>query len=379
MSSTPGGLFGPVHIIGVGCTPFLAEQDAMLDELVFDALSTALAECALRKQDIGLSVQASMDLYDGRSISSGLTTAAAGGYLNDSYRVEGDAGVAIIAAAQAVEAGDVEVAVAVAVDNPETTGLDPARRAAFLEQLSSLAFDPVFDRPVGMTARTAWALHASRLIDTGATTLEQLAVLSAGQINRGASRSRAARTSLVTPADVLNSATIAWPLHELMLPASTTGAAAVVLASPARAARARGRSITLTGFGHATGDYTCSGEWLRDPGATTARAASAAYHRAGVRDPLREIDVVEYSAPTPALVAPILAALAVDGLPAERVGPSGGLASNYPGLVNGAVRLLEAIDWLEHAGGTVRAVVHSADTITGPVSDDVTVLVAEAV
>jgi acetyl-CoA acetyltransferase len=361
----------------MGCTPLLAEQDAVLDELVFDAVSAALTDCALRKQDIGLSVQASMDVRDGRSISSGLTTAAAGGYLNDSYRVEGDAGTAIIAAAQAVAAGDVEVAVAVAVDNPETTGPDPAQCSAFLEQLSSLGFDPVFDRPVGMTACTAWALHASRLIDTGATTLEQLAALSADQINRGAGQSRAARTDRVTPADVLTSAPVAWPLRELMLPAPTTGAAAVVLASPARAARARGRRVVLTGVGHATGDYTWSGEWLRDPGATTARAASAAYQRARVQNPAEDIDVVEFSAPTPALQAPIVAALALDGLPAERLGPSGGLASNYPGLVNGAVRLLEAMEWLEHTGGAVRAVVHSADTLTGPVSEDVTVLVVE--
>jgi acetyl-CoA acetyltransferase len=378
VSSNLNGYFAPVHIIGLACTPLLPEQDAVLDELAFDALSAALAECGLRKQDIGLSVQASMDILDGRSISSGLTNAAAGGYLSDSYRIEGDAGSAIIAAAQAVAAGDVEVAVAVAVYNPETTDSDSLQRSAFVDQLSALAFEPVFDRPVGMSARTAWALHASRLVDTGVVTVHELAQIAADQINRGASMARSARPVPVSVADVLASAPIAWPLHELMLPAYTTGAAAVILASPARAARARGRSSVLTGVGHATGNYTWAGDWLTDPGATSTRAAAAAYRLAGVAQPAAEVDVVEFSAATSALHRPILTALGLEGMSPGQVNASGGLASNYPGLLNGAVRLLEAIESLDRLGGHGRAAVHSTDAITGMVSEDVTVLVVEA-
>lgn len=370
---------GPVHVVGLACTPLLPEQDAVLDELVFDAVSAALAECALRKPDVGLSVLASMDVPDGRSISSGLTTAAAAGYLSDSYRLEADSGSAVAAAAQAVAAGDVEVAIAVGVHNPEHHAEDDAGRRRFLEQLSNLAFEPAFDRPVGMTAQTVYGLQAAHALDSGNVSLDHWAELSAAAITRGAGGRRPGRRGAVTAADVLASAPVVTPLLDLMLPAPVTGASAVVLASPARAARLLGRSAVLTGIGQATGDHTWTGEWLTHPGATTARAAADAYRNAGLADPGTEVDVVELSAPTPALHGPYLAALQLQGLAPDRVCPSGGLASAHAGLANGIIRLLEAVEWLEQHQPRGRAVVHSVDTITGTVSEESTVAVVEGI
>ena len=85
----PRALFGPVHVIGLGCTPLLAEQDAVLDRTRIRRGLHGIGRVRATQQDVGLSVQASMDIYDGRSISSGMTTAAAGGYLNRFYRVGG--------------------------------------------------------------------------------------------------------------------------------------------------------------------------------------------------------------------------------------------------------------------------------------------------
>jgi hypothetical protein len=187
------------------------------------------------------------------------------------------------------------------------------------------------------------------------------------------------RRTAVSREDVLASAPVAWPLHELMMPAQSTGAVAVVLASPARAARALGRDAVLTGFGHATGAYTWTGGWLRDPAATTYRAATAAYAQAGLTDPGQQVRYAELSAPTPALHEPYLGALGLaKSLRPADVNASGGLRSNYPGLANGALRLLEAVERLASGDRHSTAVVHSVDTITGTVSEDVTVLTVEA-
>jgi hypothetical protein len=172
---------------------------------------------------------------------------------------------------------------------------------------------------------------------------------------------------------VLTSAPVAWPLRELMLPAESTGAVAIVLASPARAGRCLGRDARLTGLGHATGGYTWAGEWLADPAASTRRAARMAYAQAGVEP--GEARVVELTAPTPALHAPYLEAL---GTAAASVNASGGVRSNFPGLANGALRLLEVVEQLEGTERGTTAVSHSVDTVTGLVSDDVTVAVVEA-
>lgn len=361
----------PVHVVGAASTKFLPEHDAMLDELVFEAVYAALRECGLRKQDLGLSVLASMDVLDGRSISSGLTNSAAGGYLGDSFRIEGDSGLAVMAAAEAVAAGDVEVAVAVGVHNPETSGTERARRA-FVEQISNLGFEPHFDRPVGLTANTTYALQAGHALSGEGLT--NYAALAADEISRGARLDRSVRRATVNLEDVLASKPICWPLHELMLPAASTGAVAVVLASPARAGRCLGRDAQLTGLGHATGGYTWGGDWLIDPGAATRRAARAGLVQAGIAP--QQVGLAEVSAPTPALHRPYVQAL---GVPAgAMINASGGMRSNFPGLANGALRLLEVVDRLGQFPRGTAALSHSVDTETGVVAEDVTVLVVEA-
>ncbi len=368
----------PVHVVGLAATPFLPEQDAMLDELVFDVVYRALKEAGLRKQDVGLAVLASMDALDGRSISSGLTTAAMGGYLADAFRIEGDSGVAICAAAEAVAAGDAEVAVAVVVHNPEVRSQDTRARDQFVSQISNLAFEPHFDRPIGLTADVALALQAGRQVDAGRVSVTAMADLAAAEISRGASRPRSVRTDALTSQDVLKSAAVAWPLHELMLPAPSTGAIAVVLASPARAGRCLGRNARITGLGHATGAYGWSGQWLDDPAATTSRAAEAAFVGAGIVSGSADFAVAEFTAITPALHTPIATALGLSPQTVRHLNPSGGVRANFPGLANGALRLLEVIEHLEDLPAGTQGIAHSVDTITGPISDDVTVLVVEA-
>jgi acetyl-CoA acetyltransferase len=362
----------PIPVLGLAATPLVAESDAVLDELVFDAVSQALREAGVRKQELGISVTASLDVYDGRSISSGLTNAASGGYLAQSYRIEGDAGQAIIAAAQTIAAGDADLAVAVGVYNPEVSAPD---RRAFLQQISNLGFEPFFDRPVGLSADTVLGLHAGHVVDSGELTEQELAELAADAITRGSAGPRAARGAVST-ADVLASAPVSGVLRELMLPAEATGAVAVVLGSLARSRRALRPRAILTGWGQATADTTASGQWLTDPAAAARRAGAEAYRRAGLAEPAGQVGAVELTAATPALLAPTLDAL---GLAKSDVvvAPSGGAASCFPGVANGALRLLEAVEWVERSGG--RAVAHSTDLLTGTVADTATVLVVEGI
>jgi acetyl-CoA acetyltransferase len=363
----------PVPVLGIAATPLVAESDAVLDELVFDAVSQALREAGIRKQELGLSVTASLDVYDGRSISSGLTNAASGGYLAQSYRIEGDAGQAVVAAAQTIVAGDSDLALAVGVYNPEVSAPD---RRAFLQQISNHGFEPHFDRPVGLSAESVFGLHAGRVVDSGELTEEQLAQIAAAAISRGSTRPRSARRTAVSAADVLGSARVNGVLRELMLPAEATGAVAVVLGSLARARRALHPRAVLTGWGQATADTTASGQWLTDPAVAARRASQEAYCRAGLVEPAEQLGAAELTVATPALLAPTVDALGLAKSDTE-VSPSGGVGSCFPGVANGALRLLEAVDWLDRNGG--KAVSHSTDLLIGPVAETATVLVVEEI
>lgn len=363
----------PVPILGLATTDLVVESDAILDELVFDAVSRALKEAGIRKQEVDLSITASMDIYDGRSISSGLTNAASGGYLGQSYRLEGDAGQAIVAAAQTIAANDADVVVAVGVYNPEVSAAD---RRAFVQQISNYGFEPHFDRPVALTSEVAFGMHAVHALSHGHVDREALAALSAEEITRGAGSARAVRSRAVSAADVLAADHINGPLTELMLPADSTGAIAVVLGSLARARRSRNPRAVLTGWGQSTGDTTASPSWLSDPAAPARRAASEAYRRAGVTDVADQIQVAEVTAASPAMHRPVLDALELSE--SITVNPSGGVRSSYPGVANGALRLLEVVHALEDTDATV-GVSHSNDPLTGPIADTTTVLVVEGI
>ncbi|MEY1673151.1 hypothetical protein AB4Z55_03135 [Gordonia sp. ABKF26] len=364
----------PVPVLGIASTPLIPESDAVLDELVFEAVSKALREAGIRKQEVDLSITASLDIYDGRSISSGLTNAASGGYLGQSYRLEGDAGQAIVAAAQTIAANDADVVVAVGVYNPEVSAPD---RRAFIQQISNYGFEPHFDRPVALSAETVWGLHAGHAVQAGLIDPDRLAALAADEISRGATSPRTTRAHPVSAADVASSDLVNGPLTELMLPADSTGAIAMVLGSLPRARRARTARAILTGWGQGSADTTPAGTWLTDPAAPTRRAAAEAYTRAGVTWPTDQIEVVELTAPTPALHEPILGALGLSGSGVS-VNPSGGVRSSYPGVANGALRLLEVVHALDE-GTAAHGVAQSSDPLTGTIADTATVLVVEGI
>jgi hypothetical protein len=180
----------------------------------------------------------------------------------------------------------------------------------------------------------------------------------------------------VSAADVLASVRVNGVLRELMLPAEATGAVAVVLGSLARARRALHPRAVLTGWGQATADTTASGQWLVDPAVAARRASLEAYDRAGLAEPAEQLGAAELTAATPALLAPTVDALGLAKSDTE-VCPSGGVAGCFPGVANGALRLLEAVEWLEDNGG--KAVAHATDLLTGPVAETATVLVAEGI
>ncbi|HEY9264920.1 MAG TPA: hypothetical protein VIQ11_09975 [Mycobacterium sp.] len=270
-----------------------------------------------------------------------------------------------------------EVAIAVGICNPETS-CRGAERRAFVEQLSNLAFDAHFARPVSLTAESTYGLHTAWALENGVT-LDDLADLTAQEINKSVGYSRSMRTSSVTAADVLAAPVANGSLTELMLPAHSAGAVAVVLASPARAARLSGRDALIVGAGRGTGGYAYGDRWLTDIGSSTRHAAAGAYRSAGITSAESEVDLVEFTAPTASMYGPLLEALGLDSLADDRVNAWGAAAGLYPGLANGAVRLADTLDRLAHTGTGATAVVHSVDTVTGAVALDSSVLVVQGV
>lgn len=368
-----------VIIAGTSWTPVNTCTPYQLDELVFLTCAAALRDAGVRRHELGVSVTTSLDLYDARSISNALTAPAAGAYLGDELRVEGDVASGIVIAADSIRARQAEVALVCAVSVPEVASVDEHDLRRITEHVSSYTFDSHLDRPVGMTSLVSLALHAARAVDEGATTPDAMAEQTAHELLR-ADPERGSRRTALTAAEIRDAAPAYSPLTEPMLPAQTAAVGAMVLTSEPRGRRVPRARARLRGWASATSGTLWGGEWLDDPARPTRAAAQRARAHAGLADD-DVITSVTMTDLTPALTAPTLQALAVGkDLPDASTNARGTVRTNYPGLANGLLRCVEALDDLAatSAGATpARALVHSVDNLAGLMSSTATVLVLE--
>lgn len=370
-----------VFVVGSSWRNVPEDTDLQLDELVFEAVSEALRSAGITRHQVGISVISSLDLYDGRSISNALTAPAAAGYLGEELRVEGDVMAATYVALAALIANQVDVAVVTGLHIPEIATAEEHRLARFREQVSNYTFDAHLDRPIGMSSEVTLGMHAASRLQSGTADFSEMAARAAADISRGSAR-RGVR-SPVSAADVASAPTVVAPLTELMLPAVSTGVGAIVLAADVVARRSLRPITRIAGWGMSTAPRSSSPGWLDDPAAATRRAADQAYALAGIAEAAEQIDVVEMTDLTPALSPELLAALAFTDINPERVNPSGGVRANFPGIANGALRLIEATEAVSADAGRTgekrRSVAHSMDDLSGLVSSTATVLVLEEV
>lgn len=212
-----------------------------------------------------------------------------------------------------------------------------------------------YELPYGFTTVASYALAAQRHMHDYGTTSAQLAQISV-QARANASHNEHARfREPVTVDDVLNSPTIASPLHRNDCCVVTDGGGAIVLVGKERAKDARKPPVWLRGFGEAVWSVQMN---QMQPLTTTAAAVSGAraFATAGVtRD---EIDCVQlYDSFTITVLLTLedlgfcakgeggpfveSGALAPDGaLPFNTDG--GGLSSNHPGR-RGMFAMIEAV------------------------------------
>lgn len=364
-----------IYVVGTSWLGLDDQSPLQLDEAVFEACSAALKDAGVKRHQIGLTVISSLDLYDARSISNALMAPAAAAYLGEELRVEGDASAAFLVGAANLASGQTEMALIVAVNAPEIGGTKESDIRRLRDHVSSYTFEAHVDRPIGLTGTATLGLHASRSAEDEKS-WSGLVGAAARDITKGAEARRGHRPA-ASQADVEQAPMVAAPLTELMLPAESSGVAAVVIAAGVTGRRCARPKARLAGWGTSTGSATSNPEWLLAPTATAARAAEDAYRRAGIED-TSAINLVEMSDLTPALTGDLLESLELTHLDSDQVNASGGVRSNYPGIANGLLRIIEASDGLTRGNASGVAVVHSTDDLMGLVSSTASVLVLEA-
>ena len=289
------GIRDKVVIIGMGCSQFGERWDCGADDLMIEALTEALGDAGLERDDLEagwLGV-----FYDEQSVSKSALSLSMALRLPQIpvTRVENLCATgteALRGAAYAVASGAYDIALAMGVEKLKDTGFGglPERTKGSFEDL----WQPGFTPP-GAFAQLAAAYAAKHRLPM-ADLKRAMAHVSVKSHANAVHSPKAHLRKPVTEAQVLEAPMVAWPLGVLDCCGVSDGAACAIVTTPERA-RALGRrdavAIKALQLVPSNGYELSHQGWDGAHTPTTRAAAQRAYAEAGITDPRRELSSIE--------------------------------------------------------------------------------------
>jgi acetyl-CoA C-acetyltransferase len=149
-------------------------------------------------------------------------------------------------------------------------------------------------RQLGMDFLSAAALQAKRYMYKHGITGEQCAKVAVKNRGNAMNNPLAQEPMDITVEDVFSSKLLASPIRKLDTKPISDGACAMILAPAKRARKLTKKPVWILGASNCYEAHYLGDRDLADCAALT-KAAQKAYKMAGIRNPLREIDVAEIS------------------------------------------------------------------------------------
>jgi len=291
----PEGIKDKVAIIGMGCTKFGELWDKGPEDLMIEAFSECLNDAGIEKNDIQAAWLGSCfdEVNVGKSALP-LSTTLKLPFI-PTTRVENFCATgteALRGAVYAVASGACDVALALGVEKLKDTGY-----GGLPDFGSSLGTKNRLIMP-NLTAPGAFAMMATRYFDKYGLSPEDgkrmLARISCKSHHNGFLNPKAHLRREVTIDEILNAPIIAWPLGLFDCCGVSDGAAAAIVVNAKEAKKYREDPVYVKSIQIAA----TSGEemllnWDGTHVETTVRAAQRAYKEAGIKDPRKEISMME--------------------------------------------------------------------------------------
>lgn len=274
-----------VAIIGTGSTAYKTKTpDVSYRELIFDAATKAYADARITHKEVQSFVTCAEDFIEGYSIADEYTPDQLGAVLKPMQTVPGDFIQGLATAYMMIQAGLFKVVTVEAhskFSNIKTPG-----------EIASFALDPVYNRPLGFNPHFVAGLEMNRyLYDSGNTATHCAAVVVKNKKN-ALKNPLAAYGAELNIKDVENSEEVSWPLRKADVSNRADGCIVMVVADEDTAKSLSKKPVWIKGI-----------SWCSDtPGLETREwgkavyaelAAKKAYQMAGIKNPSKEIDVVE--------------------------------------------------------------------------------------
>jgi acetyl-CoA C-acetyltransferase len=346
-----------VGIVAVGQTKYHPNRtDVNEEELAYEAVKQVLEATGLTLSDFDAAVSCSQDFWDGRTISNMNIQHVVGAHLSDEDKVCEDGINAVYAGMARILSGHHKLVLVVA-----HTKESQAEKSL----VENAAFDPILSRQLGLDFLSAAAMQAKRYMYKYGITPEQCAKVAVK--NRGnAKKNPLAQAPLdITVEDVLSSKILSSPIRLLDAKPISDGACAMILTTEEKAKKLTKKPVWILGASSCYDTHYLGDRDLAECEALV-KAAKKAYSMAGIRNPMKEIDVAEISEEYSYQELLWLEGLGFCGrgeagklidssvtkingkLP---VNPSGGVLSGNPICVAGMARVAEAVLQLRGEAG----------------------------
>jgi acetyl-CoA C-acetyltransferase len=346
-----------VGIVAVGQTKYHPDRsDVNEEELAYEAIKQVLEATGLTLSDIDSAVTCSQDFWDGRTISSMNIQRVVGAHLGHEDKVAEDGINAVYVGMSQVLSGHQDIILVLA---------HTKESQADKSLVENAAFDPALMRQLGLDFLSAAAMQAKRYMYKYGITPEQCAKVAVK--NRGNAKNNpfAQEPLDITVEDVLGSKMLSSPIRRLDTKPISDGACAMILAPEAKAKKLTKKPVWILGASNCYETHYLGDRDLANCDALV-KAAKKAYSMAGIKNPLKEINIAEISEEYTYQELLWLEGLGFCGrgeggklidrgvtkmggkLP---VNPSGGVLSGNPVGVAGMTRVAEAVLQLRGEAG----------------------------
>ncbi|MEM2136169.1 MAG: thiolase family protein [Candidatus Jordarchaeaceae archaeon] len=336
-----------VAIVGVAQTKYEEEKaDLPYSELVFEVVKKLHDELGITKDDVGSIITSSNDFNDGRTIASMAIQDALGAVGKSESRVSGDGAFAYVYGVMRILEGTYDTVMVVSHCKCSESNI-------YL--VNNSIFEPYYQRWLGLDQVSSAGLMANMYSHKYGITQEQAAKVAVKNRKNALNNPYAHLKKAVTVDEVLKSKMMAYPLKELDLPPLSDGAVAMLLTNKEKAKKYTDTPVWFRGHGNCTDAYYLGHRNMTDL-IGLELAAREAYKMAGIKNPMKEIDVAEISEAFTYHELMNYEALGlckkgeggklIDSGQTEMSGtlpvnPSGGVLSSNPSMANGLVRVAE--------------------------------------
>lgn len=278
-----------VAIVGMGCTKFGERFDVGGFDLIIESASEALEDAGIELKDIQAAWLGSSGFSTGQPLSHALKL----NYIPVA-RVENACGTgleAIRGAAYALMAKAYDIVLALGVEKLKDRG----RGGGGAEGETGKGPQPSYG--IQATAPGRYALAATKHFATYGTERKHLAMISVKSHHNGARNPRAMFRREITVEQALNAPMIAWPLGLFDCCGVADGSAAAIMCRTEDVKKFGFRNdfITVKALANSCGQGTGKNREDYDflHWEETYRASQQIYQQAGIKDPRKEIDIVE--------------------------------------------------------------------------------------